>query len=215
MSWILEKREEKCVAVSTQLIRLKAFSLIKDTHPNFKASDGWVRKFMKRNDLVLRVRTHISQNLPKDLEEKIKYFRAEVEKIRENSDYPLEYICNMDETPVFLDLVPNKVVDWKGKKTVCVRTTGSEKNCITAALCCTAAGKLLPHFVIFKGKTKCPLKKVKIPSGAVCTTQVNAWMDEERMLEWIDKKSYIRQSWCQYMRLTKVCPRSSAHQRKQ
>lgn len=28
---------------------------------------------------------------------------------------------------------------------------------------------------------------MKIPSGAVCTTQVKAWMDEERMLEWIDK----------------------------
>ena len=149
---------------------------------------------MKRNYLVLRVRTHISHNLPKDLEENIKYFRAEVEKIRENSDYPLEYICNMDETPVFLDLVPNKVVDRKGKKTVRVRTTGSEKNRITAALCCTAAGKLLPPFVIFKGKTKRALKKVKIPSGAVCTTQVNAWMDEERMLEWIDKvwSPYVR-----------------------
>ena len=34
----------------------------------------------------------------------------------------------MDETPVFLDLVPNKVVDQKGKKTVRVRTTNSEKN---------------------------------------------------------------------------------------
>ena len=140
MSWILEKREEKFVAVSTQLIRLKALSLIKDIHPNFKASDGWVRKFMKRNDLVVHVRTHISQKLPMDLEEKIKCFQAEVEKIRENSDYPLEYICNMDETPVFLDLIPNKVVDRKGKKTVRVRTTGSEKNRITAPVCFTAAG---------------------------------------------------------------------------
>ena len=172
VSWILKKREEQCVAaVSTQLIRLKALSLIKDTHPYFKASDGWVRKFMKRNNLVLRVRTHISQNLPKDLEDKITKFQAEVKKIRDNSDYPFEYICNMDETPVFLDLVPNKVVDRKGKKTIHVRTTSSEKNRITAALCCTAAGKLLLPFVIFKGKTKRPLKKVKIPSGAVCTTQ--------------------------------------------
>ena len=65
---------------------------------------------MRRNDIVLRVHTHISQNLPKDLEEKIKNFRAEVQKIRENSDYPFEYISNMDETPVFLDLVP-----WIGK----------------------------------------------------------------------------------------------------
>ena len=36
--WILEKREAEFVAVSTQMIRLKA-SLIEDTNPKFKASD--------------------------------------------------------------------------------------------------------------------------------------------------------------------------------
>ena len=80
LAWIMEKREAECVAISTQVIRLKALSLIKASNPEFKASDGWVRKFMKRNDLVLRVRTHISQNLPKDLEEKIRVFRTEVKK---------------------------------------------------------------------------------------------------------------------------------------
>ena len=45
VSWILQKWEEQFIAVSTQLIRLKALSLIKDINPNFKASDGWVRKF--------------------------------------------------------------------------------------------------------------------------------------------------------------------------
>ena len=75
LSWILEKREEDFVAVSTQEIRLKTLHLIKESNPDFKASDGWVRKFSRRNDLVLRVRTHISQNLPK---EKIKKFREEV-----------------------------------------------------------------------------------------------------------------------------------------
>ena len=118
MSWILKKLEEQFVAVSTQLIRLKALSLAKDIHPNFKASDGWVRKSIKRNDLVLRVRTRRSQNLPKDLQEKINYLGAEVNNIRENSDYPFEYVCNMNETPVFLDLVPDKVVGCKGKKTM-------------------------------------------------------------------------------------------------
>ena len=54
VAWILEKRETDCVAISTQVIRCKALSMIKSVRPNFKASDGWVRKFMKRNDLVLR-----------------------------------------------------------------------------------------------------------------------------------------------------------------
>ena len=71
VAWILEKRETDCVAISTQVIRCKALSLIRSIRPNFKASDGWVRKFMKRNDLVLRTRIHISQILPKDLEHKI------------------------------------------------------------------------------------------------------------------------------------------------
>ncbi len=92
LTWTLEKRESQLIPVSTHLIRMKALSLIKESNPNFKASDGWVRKFMKRNNLILRVRTHISQNLPKDLESKIKTFLEEVAKIHDNSDYPYEYI---------------------------------------------------------------------------------------------------------------------------
>ena len=79
------------------------------------------------------------------------------------------------------------MVDRKGKKTINVRTTASEKNRITATLCCTASGKMLPPFVVFKGKTKRGIKKVPVPHGVVCTTQAKGWMDEERMLEWIQK----------------------------
>ena len=70
------------------MICLKALSLIKDINPKFKASDGWVRKFL-RNDLVLRVRTHISQQLPRDVTAKIQSFHKEVSSIHKNSDYPL------------------------------------------------------------------------------------------------------------------------------
>ena len=65
--------------------------------------------------------------------------------------------------------------------------TSSEKNSVTATLCCTAAGKFLPAFVVFKGKIQRPLKKVKVPSDVITTTQVKGWMDEVRMLEWINK----------------------------
>ena len=133
LAGLLEKREVDYVAVSTQVIRLKAVSLIQQVNSKFKAADGWVRKFTKRNNLVSRTRTHISQTLPKDLECKIKTFHKEVKQINENSDYPLEYICNMDETPVLLDLVPSRVVDKKRGKSIRVRTTASE-NRITASL---------------------------------------------------------------------------------
>ena len=187
VAWIFERWEIDCVPISTQIVRCKALPLITPVNPQFKASVGWVRKFMHRNDLVLRCRTHINQTLPKDLETKIAAFNVEVASIFDNGDYPLDYVFNMDETPVFLDLLPGKVIDKKGKKTINVRTTGSDKNRITATLCCAASGKMLPSFVIFKGKTIRPLKKVTVPTGVVCSTQSKAWMDEIRMLEWIEK----------------------------
>ena len=113
LAWVMEKREVNCVAVSTQLIRMKARSLIKDYN---QASEGWVRKFLSRNNLVLRMRTHISQNLPKDLEDKIKEFHEAVRKINEKSDYPLEFICNMDETPLFLDFCSKESRGQKRKE---------------------------------------------------------------------------------------------------
>ena len=53
VKWILEKCEHSHIAVSTRMIRLKAMSLVKPTLPNFKASEGWIRKFLVRNNLVL------------------------------------------------------------------------------------------------------------------------------------------------------------------
>lgn len=55
----------------------------------------------------------------------------------------------MDETPVFLDLLPSKVVDRKREKVFGYAQQKSHYS----VLCCTASGKLLPPFVIFKGKT--------------------------------------------------------------
>ena len=193
IAWILEKREEAYIAVSTQMIRLKALSLIRPVNPQFKASEGWLRKFMTRNNLVLRARTNMSQTLPKDLEEKIATFRQQIRHVRENSDFPYALIANMDETPIYLDLVPRKTVDRKGKKSIRVRTTNSEKRHITATICCTADGTYLPPFVVFKGKTSRPLRKVTIPKDVIATTQQKAWMDEPRMLMWITMvwKPYI------------------------
>ena len=78
VKWILEKHEECQIPVSTMMIRLKASSLVKPIMPDFKASEGWVRKFLARNNLVLRARTSIAQTLPSDLEEKVARFHQNV-----------------------------------------------------------------------------------------------------------------------------------------
>lgn len=185
VKWILEKRDQSHIAVSTRMIRLKALSLVKPTLPDFKASEGWVRKFLVRNDLVLRARTSMAQTLPSDLEHKISQFNQNVTFIRTNADFPYELIANMDETPAYFDMVPSKTVDKKGKKSITVRTTKSERRHVTVVLTCVATGHMLPPMVIFKGKTSRTIRGVNNKGKSIITYQEKAWMDEEIMKEWI------------------------------
>ena len=64
-----------------QVIRLKVLTMIKPFQLTFKASDGWVRDFLWRHNLVLRPRTSIAQMLSVDLQEKIACFWQDVHYI--------------------------------------------------------------------------------------------------------------------------------------
>ena len=185
LQWILVKREECNVPVSKQSIRMKALTKIKPIQPEFKASEGWVQCFLQRHNLVLRQRTSIAQELPANLEEKVVRFRQDVHFVRQNGDFPYHRIANMDETPVFFDTVPSKTVDTRGKKSIKVRTTGSEKRRITAVLSCTSTGKMLPPMIIFKGTTTRCTRGISSSNGTVVSYQKKAWVDEHEMMKWI------------------------------
>ena len=139
---------------------------------------------MKRNNFVLRRRTKIAQKLPRDLEEKITRFHRFIIKTRKNSDYRLEHIGNMDETPMTFDMPSNMTVDKLGAKTVMIKTTGHEKTRFTVVLACMADGTKLPPMVIFKRKT---MPKEKLPKGVFVHVDEKGWMNEEGMLLWIKK----------------------------
>ena len=134
------------------MLREKAMSLIKEHNPDFKASEGWLRKFIHRHSLVLRAKTSVAQKLPSDLESKVSMFHGEITTVRKKQNFPKELIGNMDETPLYLDMVPSRTLEQKGKKEVRVRTTGAGKRPVTVVLACTASGKTLPPMIIFKGK---------------------------------------------------------------
>ena len=107
---------------------------------------------MRRSNLVLRARTSMAQTLPSDLENKIAQFRQVVHEMRLNGDFEYDLIANMDETPVFFDMVPSKTVDTKGKKSIRVRTTKSEKQRITAVLSCRHQAKCSLLWLYLKEK---------------------------------------------------------------
>lgn len=58
----------------------------------------------------------------------------------------------MDETPIYLNMIPNKVISRKGEKNVIVRTQSQEKIRITSLLSICTDGVKLPPYIIFKQK---------------------------------------------------------------
>lgn len=147
--WVLESRDFH-LPITVPLLQAKALELVGAENPEFKASSGWAYKFMQRHSLVLRAKTSMAQELPATLEERIHAFHHQIKGLAEinNSDV----VGNMDETPLYFDVVPGRVLDKKGKKSVVVRTTGNAKRHLTVVLTVLAYGEVLPALAIFKGK---------------------------------------------------------------
>src|SRR5437763_1874615 len=109
----------------------------------FKFSSKWLDGFLTRNNLKERRRTTVAQQLAPDLLEKQNVFLSYVLYRRIQHDYPLKYIGNMDETPMWFDLPSNTTIDHKGAKTVSIRTIGHEHSSFTVVLAYIADGKKL------------------------------------------------------------------------
>lgn len=185
-TWVLSERQ--CGRIVTRaLIRLKALQWAaknKEDGLNFKATVSWCSRFMHRHDLVIRQKTKIAQKLPKDLDHKITQFQTFVINQRKRNEYGMAHIGNMDETPMFFDVVGNTTINKKGEKTILVKTTGHEKQHFTVVLACLADGTKLPPMIIFKRKT---MPKDKFPPGVVIHVQEKGWMDDSGCVKWINE----------------------------
>ena len=118
---------------------------------DFKASRGWLEKFMKRNGLSLRCKTSVAQQDPERLVAKVVSYIIQVRRLQEKQSYPPSHIIAMDETPVWCDMVSETTIDATGKKTITLKTTGHEKSRVSVCLAAKADGTKLKPMVVFKG----------------------------------------------------------------
>lgn len=184
LEYIKARRADGC-AVSIDLIRNQALVIArKEGIPvqDFRASNGWATRFMRRNGLSLRRRTTLCQRLPAAYEEKIVDFHRFVIRIRQEKNFLLSQIGNADQTPLNFDMPSSRTVEQTGARTVHVRTTGAEKQRCTVMLGVTADGRKLPPYVIFKRKT---LPKGKLPPGIHVRVQEKGWMTADLMVDWV------------------------------
>ncbi|CAG8644538.1 10171_t:CDS:2 [Paraglomus occultum] len=157
--WIVDLRN-RGIGVTSSIIKSKMTEFLSysfsEQYPNaaqdFKASDSWFNLFLRRHNFSLRRRTKIGQKLPQEIQQKVANFHEFIKNIRLQNNFDPTRIINLDETPVFFDMVGALTIDYKGVKTVHIRTTGNDKNRFTCVLAVLGDGTKLPPMVIFKGK---------------------------------------------------------------
>ena len=152
-----------------------------------------IYRFVSREGLVNRRRTHIAQNQRRNIEEETDFVCCLNEHI-EMMKYPASLIVNIDETNVDFDMPSTTTLAQRGERTISVRGTGSSYRC-TALLGVTMSGEKLPPFIVFTGTRNGRIMREisgesgrnGFPSDVVMSVQKKGWIDEELMLEWIDR----------------------------
>ena len=132
VNFIKQKREER-LAVTGNMIRRKARAVFNELYPEsnttFKASKGWLERFLRQNDMTFRLATSVGQKIPQDAQERCDAFLDDMKCLKNYN-----VIMNMDETPCCFDIPRSSTFDLKGVKTVKMKTTGNEKLRFTVAL---------------------------------------------------------------------------------
>ena len=82
----------------------------------FVASNGWLMKFMKWNNLPMQRRTTIVQKDPSHLTTKLVKYVMHVRRLSMKTNFSPDCIIAMDETTVFSDVFGNVMVLPLGQK---------------------------------------------------------------------------------------------------
>ena len=183
--WIISLRAQH-LRVTRKAIQQKAL-FIAGPETDFKASRGWLEKFMKRYDLSLRRQTHISQRLPKDVEDRITNFFIFLRKYFANYGITEANIVASDQTPIWFDNCGSSTIEVEGSKSVSLKSTGHEKMNFTVMLSACADGSKKRLFIVFKGKgNTVEAKKLKQRKDIHVTFSDNGWFNDQVTIEYLD-----------------------------
>ena len=182
-AWVMDQRRSKArSAVSEVMVRMEA-----SRRWDIKASSPWVRSWMKRHGLTMRLRTTHKELTT----ERMIALKADYQNkcaIIFNT-YPPKYIYNTDETSVYFDAPHNRTIDEVGARSVEIGHTDHWADRISISLCVNYAGELLPPLVLFRCHETKKMKKtgtfserfIDSPKGGDKVPGVLMWITHKRV----------------------------------
>ncbi|RHY63442.1 hypothetical protein DYB26_006247 [Aphanomyces astaci] len=148
--WVAELRQDG-VPVSNLLLQCKALEIAADlglSKDQFKSSPTWIKSFMKRWGLAIRVKTRSGQANLEDGQQALAEFKTSIRQIILDND--IEDIYNADQTGINYEYIPKQTINKEGAKTVWMKCSGHEKDRMTAMLLADAKGAKYPLFLVLK-----------------------------------------------------------------
>ena len=194
IKWVAEQRRLE-IGISTNEIIYKLIEL--DPNENkrsFHALQVWCYAFLRRYGYGIRSITHAGQKLKENSKIEYEEFFRKLYSLRFKIG-DVQNMCNiynMDETPIWFEMISKNTVTKLGEKTVTKRTFGSERTRISVILCISADGQKIPPLLVFKGKKggrkEEELKKNKYVQlkKIYVLCQNNSWADSDVFLFWIN-----------------------------
>ncbi|RNA25757.1 pogo transposable element with KRAB domain-like [Brachionus plicatilis] len=146
-AWFSAKRKEQFKSESNEEIK-------------FKASIGWLRRFMKRKELVLRRISDSGRGIPNDCQNIVQEYIMNVNRIiADNNLQPYE-IFNFDESSFYMCSPGNFTIDYKGAKKFYSKSCGKEKVRLSCLMCSSADGIKLPILCVVPRNIQIPNLKL-------------------------------------------------------
>ena len=194
MEWRLhaEYQEKRSLGIKVKgwWFKTRASQLFREVYPEKVGPDGdipfavskhWFERFQERWKISLRSATNRAQEEPSSKEALVRNFHR---RIRQEGEFELRNIANMDQTPLPFDLNSGKTYADKGSKTVWCRSVGGsgmDKRQATVQLTVYADGRpRVKPLVIFRGTGQRikQQERQKYDCRVTVQFQPNAWCDE-------------------------------------
>jgi hypothetical protein len=157
-----------------------------------------IRRLVRRHGWVNRRTTHQAQNTrhsDKVITDWVEYIQGKMDMY----GIKREDIANFDETNCYFSPTVSTTLAKKGSRTVSVKKGSSSQRC-TVMLGCSMSGEKFVPYIIYGGSDK-DSGRIKrelagiteensrggYPFQMKYAVQKKAWMDEERMLDWVER----------------------------
>jgi hypothetical protein len=200
LQFMFAKREQG-INVQNTLVACKASALLRNTFDpkSFNAKLKAVTRFLQRHNYMYRRATHHVSRAFGEVSKEAKAFLDETRPLLVGPHRDIQYIFNMDQTPLFFSYKSSTTLEKSGTRTIFVHKSSNSTKRAMAALTVTAAGNFLTPMVIFKGKPDGKIVEGELPTfdpTSIYACQDATWMDKRAMFQWVDEVfgAYPRQT---------------------